>query len=98
MLVPLFGHTPGSVGVFVTVDSRRRYFLVGDAVWTAAALKEGRPKFWAARWLVDRDAPATQQVIDQIRAVVERDPSLTVIPSHDATVQDSLGYFPAWVQ
>lgn len=98
VLVPLYGHTPGSVGAFVKVDSGRRYFLVGDAVWRAAALKESRPKFWAARWLVDHDIEQTQQVIDQIRAVAERNPGLTVVPSHDAAVQDALGYFPAWVK
>lgn len=98
VLVPLYGHTPGSVGAFVKVDSGRRYFLVGDAVWRAAALKESRPKFWAARWLVDHDIEHTQQVIDQIRAVAERNPGLTVVPSHDAAVQDTLGYFPAWVK
>ena len=98
VLVPLYGHTPGSVGVFVTVDSGHRYFLVGDAVWRAAALKAAQPKFWAARWLVDHDCEQTQQVIEQIRAVVERHPDLSVVPSHDAAVQDSLGYFPAWVK
>ncbi len=98
VLVPLSGHTPGSVGAFVKVDSGRRYFLVGDAVWRAAALKEGRPKFWMARWLVDHDVEQTQHVIDQIRAVAERNPELTVVPAHDAAVQDALGYFPAWVK
>lgn len=98
VLVPMAGHTPGSVGAFVKVDSGRRYFLVGDAVWSAAALKEGRPKFWAARWMVDKDIDQTQQVIDLIRAAVARDPALTVVPSHDEAVQRGLGYFPAWVK
>lgn len=98
VLVPLYGHTPGSVGVFVTVDSKRRYFLVGDTVWRAAALKEGRPKFWAASLLVDHDREKTQQVVEQIRAVVKRNADLTVVPSHDAAVQDALGYFPDWVK
>ncbi len=98
VLVPLSGHTEGSVGVFVKVDSGRRYFLVGDAVWRAAALKDGRPKFWLARWLVDHDVEQTQHVIDQIRAAAERNADLTVVPAHDASVQDALGYFPAWVK
>lgn len=98
VLVPLYGHTPGSVGAFVTVDSKRRYFLVGDTVWLAAALKEARPKFWAARLLVDHDREKTQRVIEQIRTVAERNADLTVLPSHDAAVQDALGYFPNWVK
>lgn len=98
VLVPLDGHTPGSVGIFVTVDSKRRYFLVGDTVWRAAALKAGRPKFWVASLLVDHDRAKTQQVVEQIRAVMKRNADLTVVPSHDATVQDALGYFPNWVK
>lgn len=97
VLVPLYGHTPGSVGMFVTVDSGHRYFLVGDAVWSAGALKNGSPKFWAARWLADADSDQTQQAENQIRAAMQRDPSLTVVPAHDGAVQQALGYFPKWV-
>lgn len=98
VVVPMEGHTPGSLGVFVTVSSGTRYFFVGDVVWSAQALAEGRPKFWPARKLVDADAQRTQQAIDRIRAVMQRDPALVVVPAHDSPVQDRLGYFPAWVR
>ncbi len=96
VVVPMAGHTPGSVGVFVTVSSGRRFFFVGDVVWTTLALAEGRPKFWPARQLVDADAEATQHTIALIRAAQQRDPALVVVPAHDALVQDRLGYFPRW--
>jgi glyoxylase-like metal-dependent hydrolase (beta-lactamase superfamily II) len=95
--VPMAGHTPGSVGVFVTVSSGRRFFFVGDVVWTTLALAEGRPKFWPARQLVDADAAATLHTIALIRTAQQRDPALVVVPAHDALVQDRLGYFPRWV-
>lgn len=95
--VPMAGHTPGSVGVFVTVSSGRRFFFVGDVVWTTLALAEGQPKFWPARQLVDADVDATQHTIELIRAARQRDPALEVVPAHDALVQDRLGYFPRWV-
>lgn len=98
VLVPLFGHTAGSVGMFVTVNSGKRYFFVGDAVWNAQALKKGSPKFWAARLLVDNDSAHTQQSIEQIRALMAKKPEITVVPAHDGTVQQALGYFPAWVK
>ena len=94
--VPMAGHTPGSVGVFVTVSSGRRFFFVGDVVWTTLALAEERPKFWPARLLVDADAEATQHTIALIRAAQQRDPALVVVPAHDALVQDRLGYLPRW--
>ena len=96
VVVPMAGHTPGSVGVFVTVSSGRRFFFVGDVVWTTLALAEGRPKFWPARQLVDADVNGTQRTIALIRAVQQRDPALVVVPAHDALVQDRLGYFPRW--
>lgn len=98
VLVPMFGHTPGSVGMFLTVSSGKRYFFVGDVVWTSAALKDGRPKHWAARWFVDHDVDQTQAAIEKIRAVMQRDPGVVVVPAHDARVQAALGFFPAWVK
>ena len=96
VVVPMAGHTPGSVGVFVTVSSGRRFFFVGDVVWTALALADGRPKFWPARQLVDADVDGTQHTIGLIRAAQQRDPALVVVPAHDALVQDRLGYLPRW--
>jgi glyoxylase-like metal-dependent hydrolase (beta-lactamase superfamily II) len=98
VVVPMAGHTPGSVGLFVTVSSGRRFFFVGDVVWTTLALAEARPKFWPARQLVDADVEATQRTIMLIRAAQQRDPGLVVVPAHDALVQERLGYFPRWVE
>ena len=97
VVVPLYGHTPGSVGVLVRVASGKRYFLVGDVVWSAAALAQGSPKFFAARWLVDHDEARTAQTIEQIRALQRSDPELVVVPAHDGAVHARLGYFPATV-
>lgn len=98
VLVPLYGHTPGSIGMFVTVDSGKRYFFVGDVVWKAAALKEGKPKFWPASVLVDDNTEKTQQTIDTISKLIKNNPDIVVVPAHDSAVQNKLGYFPAWVK
>jgi glyoxylase-like metal-dependent hydrolase (beta-lactamase superfamily II) len=98
VLVPLYGHTPGSVGMFVTVDSGKRYFFSGDVTWHLSALKQERPKFWAARLFVDDDGDQTGQSIAQIHALMARDPGLTVVPAHDGAAQAALGYFPQWVR
>ncbi|MDT8992012.1 MBL fold metallo-hydrolase [Curvibacter sp. APW13] len=97
VLVPMPGHTPGSVGLFVTVDSGRRYFLIGDVAWTREALEQAAPKFWLASKLVDGDGPATQQSLEQVQQLMRTEPELQVIPAHDSVVQDVLGYFPRWV-
>jgi glyoxylase-like metal-dependent hydrolase (beta-lactamase superfamily II) len=98
VLVPMFGHTPGSIGMFVTVDSGKRYFFVGDVVWNAGAVKNASPKFWPARIQVDRDVEQTRRTVEQIRTLVERKPDIVVVPAHDGGVQNAIGLFPAWVR
>lgn len=98
VLVPMFGHTPGSIGMFVTVDSGTRYFFIGDVVWSRAAVKHANPKFWPARIQVDRDVAQTQQTVEQVRTLIEHKPEIVVVPAHDGVVQNALGYFPAWVR
>lgn len=98
VLVPMPGHTAGSVGLFLKVDSGRRFFFVGDVVWNAGALAQGAPKNWLARQFVDQDIDQTQAAITLIREAMARDPQLVIVPAHDAQVQSSLGLFPAWVQ
>lgn len=98
VLVPLFGHTPGSIGMFVTVDSGKRFFFCGDAVWRADALKDGSPKFWPASLIVDKDRERTQHTIEQMRELIQQDPALVVVPAHDDSVQSALGYFPSWIK
>lgn len=98
VLVPMPGHTPGSLGLFVTVDSGQVYFFIGDVAWTADAVRAGAPKFWAAGLLVDGAAEQTQRSVEQVRDLLRQHPSMVVVPAHDSAVQDQLGYFPDWVK
>ncbi len=98
VLVPMPGHTPGSVGLFVTTDSGKVHFFIGDVAWTVAALQQSKPKFWVAGKLVDGDAQQTQSSLEKVRALMLAEPDLVVIPAHDSSVQGALGYFPAWVK
>lgn len=98
VLVPLYGHTPGSVGLFLTIASGKRFFFIGDTVWRKAALFAARPKFWLMGAIVDNDADATAATIRDIRAVMRVNPGLVVLPAHDAEAQNEIGYFPHWQQ
>ncbi len=98
VLVPMPGHTPGSIGLFLTVDSGQVYFFIGDVAWTVAAVKAGAPKFWAASALVDAHAEQTQRAVAQLRDLLRQEPGLVLVPAHDSAVQDPLGYFPNWVR
>lgn len=98
VLVPLPGHTPGALGLFLTTGSGRTYFFCGDLVWRADALREGQPKWLVSSLIVDGDRAATLAGVRQLRDLMRREPGLVVIPAHDASVQDKLGYFPNWVR
>ena len=60
-MVPVPGHTPGSVDVFVTLPHGARYAFVGDLVWQLEGLleREGRPWFEAKQ--LREDGVALQQ-------------------------------------
>jgi len=98
VLVPMPGHTAGSMGVFVTVDSGKCYFFIGDVAWKVAALQAGEPKFFAASVMVDHDRKKTLNSVEQVQSVMRQYPQLVVVPAHDGAVQDALGYFPNWVK
>jgi glyoxylase-like metal-dependent hydrolase (beta-lactamase superfamily II) len=98
VLVAMPGHTTGSIGMFVTVDSGKCYFFIGDVAWKAGAVQLGAPKFWAASVIVDRDRDQTLRGVEQVRDVAQKYPDLVVVPAHDGSVQDALGYFPKWVR
>lgn len=98
VLVPLPGHTPGAVGLLLTLASGRQYLFCGDTVWSARALKDARPKSYLASVIADNDREQTLQAIRQLRELMRQHPELVVVPAHDAAVQDALGYFPQWVR
>lgn len=98
VLVAMPGHTQGSIGMFLTVDSGKCYFFIGDVAWKTGAVQLGAPKFWAASLVVDRDRERTLRSVEQVRDVARQYPNVVVVPAHDAAVQDALGYFPAWVR
>lgn len=98
VLVSLRGHTPGSVGLFLTLDDGRRFFFTGDASWRLEGFTGPHEKFWFSRNMVDNDREQTKNVLDKVHELLLSHPEITVVPAHDAAVQDTLGFYPHWVQ
>jgi glyoxylase-like metal-dependent hydrolase (beta-lactamase superfamily II) len=46
VVVPAFGHTPGSVIIFVTLFGGTRYALVGDVVWQLEGITQREERPW----------------------------------------------------
>lgn len=98
VLVPMPGHTPGSVGLFITLENGRRYFFSGDTSWRLKGFSGPRQKFWASSRLVDQNREQTLAQLAKVHEMLIAHPEITVIPAHDADAQDRLGYYPQWVQ
>lgn len=98
VMVPLDGHTPGSVGLFITLEDGRRFFFTGDASWRLEGFTGPREKFWISRNMVDNDRERTREQLKAVHTLLQAQPDLHVIAAHDEAVHRQLGYYPQWVQ
>ena len=96
VIVPLPGHTPGSIGLILTLASKRRIFFCSDTVWNDGALDHARSKPWLARFITDQDQAVLHHTIQQVVALKTEHPETLIIPAHDGRVQDQFGYFPTF--
>jgi glyoxylase-like metal-dependent hydrolase (beta-lactamase superfamily II) len=83
VVVPAFGHTPGSVITFVTLPSGTRYAFVGDLVWQLEGISEREERPWITRRRADTDAEANRENLLRMVALKERLPELIIVPAHD---------------
>jgi glyoxylase-like metal-dependent hydrolase (beta-lactamase superfamily II) len=91
VVVPLSGHTPGSVGTFVNLSAQQRFFHVGDAVNVVEAI-ERRVTKSIVMTATDHDKPRADAVVAQLAQLHAHDPGITILPAHDrAAWQRALG-------
>ena len=81
VVVPLPGHTPGSVGVFFAVGDKRA-FHVGDAVSTLAQLEADTGKTFPMD-RTDSDPDGALATVHALHALHVADPELAILPAHD---------------
>jgi N-acyl homoserine lactone hydrolase len=81
VVVPLRGHTPGSVGIFVNLSSTLRLFYVGDAVDDERGFEERAGKSLILRDS-DNDMALANQVVGSLSELHEKVPGLAIIPAH----------------
>jgi glyoxylase-like metal-dependent hydrolase (beta-lactamase superfamily II) len=87
--VPLPGHTPGSLGVFVRT-AEARLFFVGDAVWSRDGIRIPSHRAKPLSHLVDADVDRTSETIWRLHHLQERDPELVIVPAHDGDALDEV--------
>lgn len=94
VLVPLPGHTPGSVGMFVNLRSGKRFLFIGDLTWAIEGVKIPAERPWMSRKLVDYDEQEVRRSIIKVHELMTRYPDLIVVPAHDRRVHDRIAGFP----
>lgn len=95
VLVPLPGHSSGSIGLIIKSDDKK-YFFVGDAIWMEKQLNSSSHKSYFASKIVDRDKAKLTHTIEKIKTMRDKY-NFKIIPTHDSSVHDKLGYFPKWI-
>jgi N-acyl homoserine lactone hydrolase len=90
VLVPAFGHTPGSIIAFINPPGDKRYALVGDLVWQTEGVEIPAEKPWMSRQMVDWDAQRVRDLIVHMHKLKAAMPNLIVVPAHDRRVWDTL--------
>lgn len=81
VVVPLRGHTPGSVGIFVNLSPRKRFFYVGDSVDDERGFEDCVAKTLLLRDS-DNDPVLANQIVGKLSQLHKTLPSLAIIPAH----------------
>jgi len=94
ILVPLPGHTPGSIGMFVNLRSGKRLFFIGDLTWAIEGIQLPAERPWMSRKLVDQDEEGVRRSIVKVYEVMKRYPEMIIVPAHDRRIHDKVAIFP----
>jgi glyoxylase-like metal-dependent hydrolase (beta-lactamase superfamily II) len=82
-LVPLPGHTPGSIGVLLDSVRGQRLLFVGDAAWSIRGVELPSHKSAPLSDLADHDPKTLSDTLWRLHHLHEHDPSLLIVPTHD---------------
>jgi glyoxylase-like metal-dependent hydrolase (beta-lactamase superfamily II) len=81
------GHTPGSVVVFVTVPSGKRYAFIGDLTWQLDGIRRRAERPWLLRGLADSDP---EQVRQGLLRAIALSGLMQIVPAHDLSAYDGI--------
>ncbi len=94
VIVEAPGHTPGSIIVFVTLPSTKRYAFIGDLAWQREGVFLPAEKPWPMRGLVDKDPAAVRAGLEHMAQIHAQFPDLSIVPAHDEKATAELPLFP----
>ena len=82
VLVDLPGHSPGLMGMILTMPSGRRFLFSADTFYFPEGLDHRIPKSGLMRLLVS-EGPEAVSSIDRIYTLMQSEPDLEIVGSHD---------------
>jgi len=85
------GHTTGSVIVFVTLPSGRRYAFIGDVAWQLEGVRQLAEQPLPMRKLADTDAGQVRADLPQVAALADL---MQVGRAHDVSAYDGFWGWP----
>jgi glyoxylase-like metal-dependent hydrolase (beta-lactamase superfamily II) len=89
VVVPTFGHTPGSIATFVNLPGHR-FVHVGDLINLEESITRAVPKSALMRALTDEDAAQTGEQVARLVELHAREPSVQILPAHDRRAWERL--------
>lgn len=92
VIVPAGGHTTGSVIVFVTLPSGKRYAFIGDLTWQLDGIRRRVERPLLMQKLADTD-PA--QVRQDLLRMIALSAQMQIVPAHDRDAYDGIPHLPA---
>lgn len=90
VIVPMSGHTPGSVAAFINTSDGKHYVLIGDTAWQGEGVELPAERPWMARSLVDINAKRVRKNLVILHKLKKENPDLIVVPAHDLRVWEKL--------
>ncbi len=95
VLLDLPGHSPGLMGLYVTMPSGRRFLLSGDTFYFPEGLEQRIPKSALMRALVS-EGPEAVASIEKIAVLRQSEPDLEIVGSHDYRLPGRYELAPTW--
>jgi len=82
IMIDLPGHSPGLMGLYVTMPSGRRFLFSADSFYFPEGLEQKKSKSALMQSLVS-ESPEAAASLDRIHELMTSDPQLEIVGSHD---------------
>lgn len=98
ILVPMPGHTPGSVGAFISVEPGKTFFHIGDTTWVTEGVEKLEHKAKLALLFDGEDVDQAANQIARVNQIWKQIPDLQILPAHDRPAWDRVFGSPGCIE